>query len=434
MERKAIDMDAYARMLSRLKTAEAMERFSSFYGNRDGTLAHQLTRYTELVKYHEDVYHSEKELHLFSASGRTELLGNHTDHNNGKVMAAAVTLDTLAAVTPRDDMRVLVQSCGYPPLDLDLSDLSVKEEEKGTSAALVRGVAAGLARSGCSVGGFEATVTSEVQGGSGLSSSAAYEVLMCLILDTLYNGNRVDAVERAKIAQYAENEYFGKPCGLMDQMASSVGGLVYIDFKNLPDQPEIEPLSLDLASAGYTMVVVNTRGSHDDLTNEYASIRTEMNSVAAFFGEKVLRRVRPEQFHQDLGKVRAACGDRACLRSAHFFAENERVKQTRKAVKENNISDLLRMMNLSGASSWQLLQNLYVPGSSQPLSLALMAAEEMLGEDGAHRVHGGGFAGTTLNVVPNQKVSCFVRRMESIFGPGCCFVLDIRAEGAAVVF
>lgn len=427
-------MNTYTRMLSQLKTPASMERFSMLYGQKEGMLARQLTRYTELVKRHEDIYHSSQPVIMVSASGRTEILGNHTDHNNGKVMAAAVNLDTLAAVTSRDDNRVLIQSAGFPSIDLDLNDLSIHKDEKNTSAALVRGVANGFVNNGFRIGGFEAAITSDVLGGSGLSSSAAYEVLLCTVFDKLYNDGTMDPVVRAKISQYAENEYFGKPSGLMDQMASSVGGLVYIDFKNLPDAPEVEPLSLDLNSAGYSLIVLNTRGSHDDLTNEYAAIRTEMNNVAAYFGEKVLRRVRPEQFMLEIGQVREKCGDRACLRALHYFNENDRVKQIRKAVKENDIPLFLQKIRQSGRSSWQLLQNVYVSGISQPMSIALSVAEDMLGENGAWRVHGGGFAGTTLNVVPNDMIPHFVKRMESIFGDKCCYVLNIRPEGACVVF
>ena len=428
-------MDRYTRMLSSLKSASAMETFCRLYGRREGELARQLTRYTELVKRHEDIFHAnDKPLYLISAPGRTEILGNHTDHNNGRVMAAAVNLDTLAAVTPRDDMLVHIQSEGFPTLDLDLSDLEIREDEKGTSAALVRGVARRMKDLGYLIGGFDADITSNVLAGSGLSSSAAYEVLICAIMDKLFNGAVIDAPARAKIGQYAENVYFGKPSGLMDQMASSVGGLVFIDFKNLPDDAEIRPLSLDLAKYGYDMVIVNTRGSHDDLTDEYASIRKEMNDVAAFFGEKVLRRVRSDEFMLHIGEIRRQCSDRACLRAAHFFNENERVRQMEKAVRNEDIPAFLSLVNKSGESSRTLLQNIHVPGTSQPISLALMMAQNTLQGEGAVRVHGGGFAGTTLNIVPTGKLDPFVRAMESIFGSGCCHVLSIRPEGAVCVF
>ena len=426
-------MDRYARMLGNLKTSRSIELFSRLYGRREGELARQLSRYTELVKCHEDIFHSDKPLYIISAPGRTELLGNHTDHNNGRVMAAAVNIDTLAAVTPREDKRVIIHSAGFSPIDISLDDVSIKEEEKGGSAALVRGVAAGMLARDHHVGGFEAAVTSDVLSGSGLSSSAAFEVMICVILDALYNGSSLSALERAEIAQQAESEYFGKPSGLMDQLASAAGGLVYIDFKNLPDAPELHPLTFDFAEHGYSIAVVNTRGSHNNLTGEYASIRNEMEHVASVFNEKNLRRVREDEFWQNIGQVRHACGERACLRAAHFFNENERVRQAEKAARSNDCDRLKQLILLSGRSSWELLQNVYVPGSTQPLSLALALSEDVLRDRGAWRVHGGGFAGTILSIVPDDLLDSFIRRMESVFGAGCCHVLSIRPEGAMCV-
>lgn len=427
-------MNYYSQMMSRLKTPEAMKRFFTLYGRREGELARQLTRYTELVKRHEDIFHSDKPLCMVSASGRTEIVGNHTDHQNGRVMAAAVNLDTVAAVTPRGDMLAEVHSAGFPVVQLDLSDLSVREEEMGTSAALIRGVAAGMVERGYQVGGFDAAITSDVLAGSGLSSSAAFEVLICTILDKLYNGMTVDAVTRAKISQYAENRYFGKPSGLMDQMASSVGGLVYIDFKNLPADVEISPLNFDFAAAGYSLVVVNTRGSHDDLTDAYASIRTEMTAVAECMGEKVLRGANSEEFRVNIRAVAEKCGERACLRALHFFQENDRVKQMKTAVQSGDLQKMLSLITASGRSSWEKLQNVYMPGTHQPMALALASSEDLLDGKGAWRVHGGGFAGTTLNFVPDNTLNLFISRMEALFGSGCCFVLNVRPEGAGVVF
>lgn len=259
--------------------------------------------------------------------GRTEIGGNHTDHNRGKVLAAAVNLDTLAAVSPRADGVVNIHSEGYAPLTLSLDDLSVHEAEKGTTAALVRGVADGLQKAGLRVGGFDAVITSTVRSGSGLSSSAAVEVLLCAIFDEIYNEGKLDFKRRAQISQYAENVYFGKPSGLMDQMASSAGGLVYIDFQN--DDPEVREISYDFAAKGYALVVVNSGGSHDNLTEFYAAIPQEMRAVAACFGETYLRRVQPEQFMQMVPQLRERLknvnADRAILRAAHYFAENRRV-------------------------------------------------------------------------------------------------------------
>lgn len=424
-------MDSYALMLAALKKTNAMERFTRLYGHREGELARQLTRYSRLVKAHEDYFHADgAPLYLVSAPGRTEIIGNHTDHNNGRVLAAAVNLDCVACVSPREDRMVHIHSEGFPDIELSLDELERKPEEEGTSAALVRGVAFRMLESGFQIGGFDAAITSDVLGGSGLSSSAAYEVLICAILDTLYNGFTMDSTLRAKISQFAENEYFGKPSGLMDQMASSTGGLVTIDFKG---EPQVQPLSFGFNEAGYSLVVVNTGGSHDNLTPEYAAVRTEMQEVAAFFGEKVLRRVRPEQLWQNMGALREKVGERAILRAMHFFAENERVKNMVQAVRLNDLRAMFENVIASGESSWMLLQNVYPAGGRQQLSLALAMAASLLKGKGAWRVHGGGFAGTTLNFVPNDMVDEFVRRMEAVFGSRSCFVLDVRPEGAAIV-
>lgn len=424
-------MDCYSQMLAQLKRPHAMERFARLYGHREGELARQFTRYTQLVKIHEDLFHAScKPVYLISAPGRTEIIGNHTDHNNGRVLAAAVNLDCIACVTPRDDNLVRIHSQGFPVIEFSVDDLEKKTDEEGTSAALVKGVAQGMINHGYRVGGFDAAITSDVLGGSGLSSSAAYEVLICAVWDILYNGFRMDSTLRAQISQYAENVYFGKPSGLMDQMASSTGGLVTIDFKA---EPEVMPLSFGFHEAGYSLVVVNTRGSHDNLTPEYAAVRQEMQQVAAFFGKEVLRQVRPEQFTQKIGPIRDQLGERAVLRSMHFFDENERVKQMVHAVKQNDLAAMFENVIASGESSWMLLQNVHMPGGYQPLSLALAMAASMLRGKGAWRVHGGGFAGTTLNFVPNEMVDEFVGRMEAVFGEHACFVLDVRPEGAALV-
>lgn len=425
--------DSYALMLAQLRRAPATERFARLYGRREGEFARQLTRYSQLVKLHEDIFHANASpLYLVSAPGRTEIAGNHTDHNNGRVLAAAVNLDCVACVSPRGDNMAVIHSQGFPVIELSLDDLAPRKDEEGTSAALVRGVADGMVKRGFKIGGFEAAITSDVLSGSGLSSSAAYEVLICAILDALYNGFTIESTPRAQIAQYAENVYFGKPSGLMDQMASSTGGLVTIDFRG---EPQVQSLSFAFREAGYSLVVVNTGSSHDNLTAEYASIRQEMQAVAAELGEKVLRQVRPEQVWQHMNELREKLGDRAVLRSMHFFEENERVKQQVHAIRMNDLGAMFESIKASGESSWMLLQNVY-PSSSvqQPLALALAMASNMLKDKGAWRVHGGGFAGTTLNFVPNDMVDTFVQKMEKVFGSNACFVLDVRPEGAAVVF
>lgn len=426
-------MCLYSDMHAQIKRQPAMERLAQLYGKRDGELARQLSRYTSLIKTHEDSFHAAGPLYLISAPGRTEIIGNHTDHNNGRVLAAAVNLDCLACVSPRDDMTVRIQSAGYPAIELSLDELDKRPEEEGTSAALVRGVAKGMADRGYKLGGFDAAVTSDVIGGSGLSSSAAYEVMVCAVIDALYNGFTVDSTTRAQISQYAENEYFGKPSGLMDQMACSTGGLVTIDFKDVKN-PVVEPLFYDFQEAGYSLVVVNTGGSHDNLTDEYAAVRTEMQAVANALGKDVLRQVRPEELWQAIPELRKKMGERPILRAMHFIEENSRVKEMVQAIRESNLETMFQNILSSGESSWKLLQNLYPAGKEQPLSLALAMARVLLIGNGAWRVHGGGFAGTTLNFVPNDKVDFFVGQMEDVFGSHCCFVLNVRPEGAAVVF
>ena len=425
-------MNTYTRMLHELQTAETTERFRTLYGTRVGMLQRQLSRYTQAVKTHMELFDSPESLYLISAPGRTEIAGNHTDHQNGRVLAAAVNLDMVAAVTPRKDRTVRLQSEGYPMLTLSLDSLEPVPEEQNTTAALIRGVARGLTDDGRNAGGFDAVVLSDVISGSGLSSSAAFEVLIAAVFDHLYpEQTPLDPVRRAQISQYAENVFFGKPSGLMDQMASSIGGLTAIDFQNA--QPEVEPLQFSFEKVGYSIVVVNTRGSHDQLTGEYAAIRQEMNAVAGFFGADVLRRVSREQVLARTGELRQACGDRAVLRALHFFDENERVLRQVRNLKDGRLDAFLAGIIESGESSWMLLQNVHMPGASQPMSLALALAQSLLKGRGAWRVHGGGFAGTTLNFVPQELVPAFAATMENSFGADCCFILDVRPEGPALV-
>lgn len=422
-------MNQYAQMIRKLKTPDVMKRLTYLYGTRDGMLVSQTARYTRLLKKHDELVGADGRVLLISAPGRTEIAGNHTDHNRGKVLAAAVNLDTLAAVSPRQDGIVRIFSDGYDPIEVNLSSLEKNPEEAGTTRALTRGVAARMKALGYEVGGFDAVVTSTVRVGSGLSSSAAFEILLCAIMDALYNGWRMEPKLRAQVSQYVENEYFGKPSGLMDQMASSVGGLVFIDFKE--DEPKVSALSYDFAKKGLALVVVNTGGSHDDLTEYYASIPVEMKAVAACFGEPVLRRVRPEQFLQAVPTLRDKVSDRAILRASHYFCENQRVCDQVEALKKDDLPAFLASVVDSGRSSFMYLQNIYATPASQELSLALMLAQSKLEGRGAWRVHGGGFAGTTLNFVPQTQLDSFISEMEAVFGEHSCNVLDIRPEGAA---
>ena len=424
-------MNRYAQMISELKTPEVMKRLTYLYGQRGGMLVAQSARYSRLLKRHEELVGYEGPIAMVSAPGRTEIGGNHTDHNRGKVLAAAVNLDTLAAVSPRADGVVNIHSEGYAPLTLSLDDLSVHEAEKGTTAALVRGVADGLQKAGLRVGGFDAVITSTVRSGSGLSSSAAVEVLLCAIFDEIYNEGNLDFKRRAQISQYAENVYFGKPSGLMDQMASSAGGLVYIDFQN--DDPEVETVGdiSGVMEGGMSREATDKELSGGIICDGLGS------TVAACFGETYLRRVQPEQFMQMVPQLRERLknvnADRAILRAAHYFAENRRVADEVSALQADDLNAFLRLVIESGRSSFCYLQNIFATPDRQELSLALMLAESKLHKDGAWRVHGGGFAGTTLNFVPKRSLDSFVKEMEAVFGAHSCNVLDIRPVGPACI-
>lgn len=415
-----------------LETDRVKNQLRFLYGDNEDLLKKQQERYAGLIRRHADLFGDREEVQLISAPGRTEIGGNHTDHNHGRVLAAAVNLDALCAVSRRDDLKIRFFSEGYDPVEIDLSDLSVRPEEAGTTAALIRGTAAGMQQAGYRIGGFEAAVTSTVAGGSGLSSSAALEVMLTGVLDSLYNQFKMPYIQRAQISKRAENEWFAKPSGLLDQMASAAGGLVTVDFRDT-EQPEVEAISYDFARKGYALVVVATGGSHANLTDQYAAIPAEMMRVAECFGQPVLRGLTAEQLTAKAGELRTKTSDRAILRAYHFIHEDERVPKQVAALKEDRIGDFLQLIKDSGRSSYMYLQNVFADNRDQSLSLALCMAEEMLRDDGAWRIHGGGFAGTTLNFVPLKKVGEFVGTMEQTFGKDACKVLNIRPTGAARV-
>ena len=419
-------------MIRKLDTEQVKAQFRYLYGNDESLLKKQQERYAALIRRHAELFGDRPDVQLISAPGRTEIGGNHTDHNHGRVLAAAVNLDTLCAVSPREDLNVVFHSEGYAPVEIDLTDLSVNPEEKGTTAALIRGVAAGMKQAGYRIGGFDAAVTSTVAGGSGLSSSAALEVMLTGVLDSLYNRFDMPYVLRAQISKQAENEWFGKPSGLLDQMASAAGGLVTVDFRNT-EQPEVEAISYDFARKGYALVVVATGGSHANLTDQYAAIPAEMKRVAECFGQPVLRGLTAEQLTAKANELRAKVSDRAIMRAYHFIREDERVPKQVEALKEDRIGDFLQLIIDSGRSSYMYLQNVFADNRDQSLSLALCMAEELLRGDGAWRIHGGGFAGTTLNFVPLNRIREFVETMERAFGNDACKVLNIRPVGAARV-
>ena len=368
--------------------------------------------------------------YLFSAPGRTEIGGNHTDHQHGCVLAAAVNLETVADVTLNGKNVILVQSEGYPVVQVDLRDLTVHDEEKNTTAALIRGVAAAFAERGAKVQGFDAVVKSTVLPGSGLSSSAAFEVLMGTICNELFFDGKLTAVEIAQIGQQAENVYFGKPCGLMDQMASSVGSMVFIDFED-PAQPKIEKIPFDLAKAGYALCIIDSGADHADLTDEYAAIPGEMKKVCAFFGKEVLRQIPKATFMEALPGVRKTVSDRAVLRALHIYQENERVVRQVEALKSGDMDAFLNLVKESGRSSWMYLQNITPTGAvvHQEVAVALALCEDLLMGKGAYRVHGGGFAGTVQAFVPLEMLTDFCERIEKVLGAGSCHVLNIRENG-----
>ena len=372
--------------------------------------------------------------YIFSAPGRTELSGNHTDHQHGCVLAAAVTLDTRAAVAKNADRRIRIQSEGYPLCEIALDDLTVRPEEINTTAALVRGVAARFQQLGCEVGGFDAYVTSTVLPGSGLSSSAAFEVLTGTIINHLFFAEKATPVEIAQIGQYAENVYFGKPCGLMDQTASSVGNIITIDFAD-PEHPAVERLDFDFASCGYSLCILDSGADHAELTDEYAAIPHEMKQVAAVFGKNVLREVEESEFYARIAEARKACGDRAVLRAIHFFEENRRVLLQVRALQNDNFNAFLHYVTESGRSSQLYLQNVTPLGASAhpDMAFTLALAEKLLDGHGACRVHGGGFAGTALAFVPKERLQQFREGFEAVMGEGSCHVLAIRAEGGVLL-
>lgn len=365
-------------------------------------------------------------IYRFSAPGRTEISGNHTDHQHGCVLAAAVDMETTAEVRLNGTNTIYVDSEGYAPVSVDLADLAIKASEKNTTAALIRGVAAAFAARGYVLHGFDAKVKSTVLPGSGLSSSAAFEVLIGRILNGLFADNALSAIEIAQIGQYAENVYYGKPSGLMDQMASSVGGLVFIDFADV-NNPIVESVDYHFSNSGYTLCTIDVGADHADLTEEYASIPMEMKKVANFFGKEYLRDVDEMEFYAKLSDVRAATNDRAILRAIHFFDENRRVQMQVRALKNDNFEAFLQYVNQSGNSSWMLLQNVIPAGHTeqQAMSVVLALCKKLLSGEGAVRIHGGGFAGTVLAFVPNKKYASFKAGVEDALGAACCHKLQI---------
>lgn len=412
----------------RIESGQMDGRLQEIYVD-PGMLGYQRERYGKAVEEFESLF-GPGEAELYSAPGRSEVGGNHTDHQRGQVLAAAVNLDAIAVVRKEEDGLIRLFSVGHSMITVDLSDLAAKKEEEGTSGGLIRGMAYGLKQEGYEIGGFSAYVTSDVLSGAGLSSSAAFEVLVGAILSGLYNQMEISPVKIAQVAQFAENVYFGKPCGLMDQMACSVGGLIHIDFQDT-DHPAVEKVEVDFTAYGHSLCITDTKGSHADLTDEYAAVPLEMKKVAGFFGKEVLREVKEAEFFENLPQLRDQYGDRPVLRSIHFFKENARVGRQVQALKEGRFFDFLELVKESGASSFQYLQNVYTNRDvkNQAVSIGLAVSDSILPGHGVCRVHGGGFAGTMQAFVENGFVEQYQKTLDCVYGQGSCHVLKVRPFG-----
>lgn len=395
-------------------------------------LDYQRERYVKAINKYVSLY-GDTYVEIYSAPGRSEVGGNHTDHQHGCVLAAAVNLDAIAVVG-RVDNKIKVLSDDFDIAPINLEDLEIKKAEEGTSEALIRGVCARLKELGYNVGGFNAFITSDVLMGAGLSSSAAFETIIGTIISGLYNDMTIDPVVIAQVGQYAENVYFGKPCGLMDQCASSVGSLINIDFNDVA-KPIVNKVDVDFSKFGHSLCIVDTKGSHADLTDEYAAIPMEMKKVANYFGKEFLREVDEEDFFNDIAGARKACQDRAVLRAIHLFEENKRVDQEVKALNNSDFETFKKVVKESGDSSYKFLQNVYAncDVQNQSVSIGLAMSEKIIGRNGVCRVHGGGFAGTIQAFVKDEFVTAYKTEIERVFGKGSCHVLKVRKYGGKKV-
>lgn len=406
--------------------------FKELYGENPVVLQEQANRYETLMNEFQTVYGND-EVELFSSPGRTEIGGNHTDHNYGRVLAGAVNLDNIAVAAKNGSNTIRIKSAGYPEFQVDLSSLEIDESQFYTSSSLVKGICARMKEKGYEIGGFDACIEGRVPKGSGLSSSASFEVLIGAIVNHLFNNGTMSGVENAIIGQWSENNYFGKPCGLMDQTACSVGGLITIDFED-PSKPIVKEVDFDFVSTGFALVITDVGGGHDDPASqaEYASLPTEMKSVAAELGANVLRQVSLEQIIEQIPQIRKKTGDRAILRAFHFQGDNQRVVEQVAALENNDFQSFLKMVVESGYSSYMYNQNIFdvVHKDEQVVSLALALSEMILKGKGAWRVHGGGFGGTIQAFVPQELLDVYVKTLEHVYGEGACHKLFIRAKGS----
>jgi galactokinase len=414
-----------------LDSQAGREFLQKLYGDGERILTAQRKRILSLARRFEREFPDHQDFEICSAPGRTEIGGNHTDHENGRVLAAAINLDALGIAARNDGNSIRVHSQGYEPVEIYLDALEPNPRERNTSQALVRGICKYLHQQGYQIGGFDACITSDVPAGSGLSSSASFEMLVAEIVNVLFNDGQLDPLAMARAGHFAEVEFFGKPSGLMDQVTSAVGGFMAIDFAD-PALPTVQQVNFGLASSEYELVIMETGGSHAGLTSEYAAIKEDHRAVARFFGVSVLRDVEQRKFWNSLPILRREVGDRAVLRAFHFFEENRRVEEQVEALNSHNFGRFLALVNESGQSSWTLLQNCFSckTPTDQSIPLALALSAQILGKRGAWRIHGGGFAGTMQTFVPRDLLGEYVKGMERVFGRGACRRLEVRPMGA----
>lgn len=424
-------MENIGNILSKINQSNSS--LKNLYGNDAEVLQKQVMRYAYVLNTFKETYNSDQAT-VFSSPGRSEIGGNHTDHNHGRVLAGAVNLDNIAAATANNSGIIRILSIGYPAFEVDLSDLNPDKNEFYTSASLVRGICARLKELGFSIGGFDAVIDGGVPKGSGLSSSASFEVLIGTIISELFNEGKLDPITNAIIGQYAENNFFGKPCGLMDQTACAVGGFITIDFED-PSKPIVKKLDFDFTTTGFALVITDTGGNHADLNDEYASLPVEMKSVAKELNASVLREVSLENIVEAIPALRDKTGDRAILRAYHFQGDNQRVVRQVEALERNDFQAFLQMVIESGYSSYMYNQNIFPVNNvrEQGVSLALALSEMVLKGKGAWRVHGGGFAGTIQAFVPQELLPAYISTLEHVFGEGSCRKLFIRNTGATKV-
>ena len=425
-------MSTITQISEMIKTGKLDDKLLDIYVDKN-CLSYQKNRYSDALKAYEKEF-GNGDVFIFSAPGRSEISGNHTDHQNGRVLVAAVNVDAIGVASKSSDNQVEIVSGNYKKIVVDLDDLEPNSREQGTTRSLIKGVLGQLRQRGYLLGGFKAYITSDVLIGAGISSSAAFETLVGTIVSGLYNQMEISPVELAIVGQKAENVYFGKPCGLMDQMARSVGNLVYIDFYDT-ENPLIQKIQCDFDSFGYSLCITDTKSSHADCTPEYAAVPYEMKQVAAVFGKNVLRDVSKEELLNGASEVREAAGDRAFLRAIHFVMENERAKTAAETLTEGDFEGFLSCIKASGDSSFKYLQNVYVNTdvTHQNVSVALALSDMILGKNGENRVHGGGFAGTIQAFVKNEAVGNYQKAMDRTFGQGACKILKVRKYGGILV-